>query len=42
MKARQDFRMDRIYRILTVPFQKHSPSFSELTEALGLGSQQSC
>src|SRR6185437_14341690 len=35
MKARQDFRMDRIYRILTVPFQKHSPSFSELTEALG-------
>jgi len=25
-----------------VPFQKHSPSFSELTEALGLGSQQSC
>jgi len=33
--------MNRIYRILTVTFQKHSPSLSELNAALGLGSPQS-
>src|SRR6185437_2064872 len=36
--VRQDFRMDRIHRILTVPFQKYLPSLSERTETGGPGS----